>query len=53
MLANSGLAEFADYVPEGTAKWVNLVIGGATAVAVYLTKNAPVIDDMADGRIGN
>lgn len=51
MLANSGLAEFASYLPEGTSKWVNVGIGAVTAVSVFLVKNGEVIDDISDGRI--
>lgn len=51
MLANSALAEFASYVPEGTSKWVNVGVGVVTAVSVFLVKNGEVIDDLSDGRI--
>ena len=46
ILANSALAEFANYLPTGTSNWVNVGVGVATAVSVFLVKNAPIIDSV-------
>lgn len=44
ILLNSALAEFADYLPEPVPGVITTIVGIATAVGVFLTKNAPLID---------
>ena len=44
IIANSFLAEFANYLSEDVASWVTAGVGLVTAVSVFLVKNAPVID---------
>jgi hypothetical protein len=44
ILANSALTEFAAYLPNGASVAVTAVVGFVTAVSVFLTKNAPLID---------
>jgi hypothetical protein len=44
ILANSALTEFAAYLPEGASVAVTAAVGFVTAVSVFLTKNAPLID---------
>lgn len=51
MLANEALTEFVEYIPEDASRWVTVGVGFATAVGVFLTRNAAVIDDAGDGRI--
>ncbi|AEV52248.1 hypothetical protein [Nocardia phage NBR1] len=51
IIANEALTEFAEYIPEDASRWVTAGIGFVTAVGVFLTRNAAVIDDAGDGRI--
>jgi hypothetical protein len=51
ILLNSALDEFAAYLPDPVPGVITTVVGIATAVGVFLTKNAPVIDAAAD-RLG-
>lgn len=46
ILANSALTEFANYLPNGASVAVTAVVGFITAVSVFLTKNAPLIDNI-------
>jgi len=51
LLLTSFLEEFVGVIPESWSGPVTWLIGAATAVGVFLTKNAPVIDAAAD-RLG-
>ena len=44
LLATSFLEEFAGLIPESWGGPITWVIGFATTVGVFLTKNAPIID---------
>lgn len=44
LLANSAVAEFTTYLTTQVSVTVTAVVGFATAVSVFLTKNAPIID---------
>lgn len=51
LLLTSFLEEFVGVIPETWAGPITWLIGALTAVGVFLTKNAPVIDAAAD-RLG-
>ena len=51
LLLTSFLEEFVGVIPESWSGPVTWLIGAVTAVGVFLTKNAPVIDAAAD-RLG-
>lgn len=44
LLINSAVAELTDYLPPAWVVGVNVVVGVATGVRIFLTKNAPLID---------
>lgn len=44
LLVNSGVAEFTDYLPPAWVVSINVAVGIATTVRIFLTKNAPIID---------
>ena len=44
LLVNSAVAELTDYLPPAWVVSINLVVGVATGVRIFLTKNAPLID---------
>lgn len=44
IIANSVLAEFAEYIPQEAAAWVTSAVAFVTAVSVFLVKNATIID---------
>jgi hypothetical protein len=46
VLVNSALTEFANWIPAEASVVVTGVLGFATAVSVYLTKNAETIDGL-------
>ena len=48
LLLTSFLEEFVGIIPDAWAGPITWVIGAVTAVGVFLTKNAPVIDAAAD-----
>ena len=48
ILLNSALDEFAAYLPDPVPGVITTVVGIATAVGVFLTKNAPLIDAAGD-----
>jgi len=50
ILAVSLTGEFASFLPAEAASWISTVVAFATAVGVYLTKNAAVIDGLDDYR---
>ena len=48
LLLTSFLEEFVGIIPDTWAGPITWAIGAVTAVGVFLTKNAPVIDAAAD-----
>lgn len=44
LLLNSALEEFTAYLPDPTPHVITYVVGLLTALGVFLTKNAPIID---------
>ena len=50
VLAVSLTGEFASFLPAEAANWISTVVAFATAVGVYLTKNAAVIDSLDEYR---
>lgn len=44
LLVVQALEEFAEFIPADVAGWLTVAVGFATAVGVYLTKNAATID---------
>ena len=44
------LDQFAEFIPADVAGWISTVVAFATAVGVYLTKNAAVIDSLDEYR---
>ena len=48
ILLNSALEEFAPYFPDPVPGVITTVAGIATAVGVFLTKNATLIDSAGD-----
>ena len=46
------LDQFAEFIPANVAGWLTVGVGFATAVGVYLTKNAAVIDSLDGGLVG-
>lgn len=41
---------FGEWLPEGAVYWINVVVGVLTAIGVFLTRNAPVIDKLDEVR---
>lgn len=50
LLVIQALEEFAEFIPANVAGWLTVGVGFATAVGVYLTKNAAVIDSLDEYR---
>ncbi|MDT0223458.1 hypothetical protein [Gordonia sp. AC31] len=50
VLAVSLTGEFAAFLPAEAATWISTGVAFATAVGVFLTKNAAVIDSLDDYR---
>lgn len=48
LLSTSFLAEFTGIIPDSWGGPITWFIGAATAVGVFLTKNAPVIDAIGE-----
>ena len=52
VLAVSLTGEFASFLPAEAATWISTGVAFATAVGVFLTKNAAVIDSLDGGLVG-
>lgn len=51
VLAVSLMGEFAAFLPAEAASWIGTGVAFATAVGVFLTKNAAVIDGLDGGLV--